>query len=238
MIVMEYGHAAVGRLLRRRDVVALLGVSGVALAMGRAFAQPGRTMPACLVRREQTEGPYFVDEKLDRSDIRADPTSGEVKPGARFDLAFNVSRLIGGACAPLAGARVDVWHCDALGAYSDVRDPSGSTVGQRFLRGYQTTTATGLVRFTTIYPGWYPGRAVHVHFKIRTAQGQEFTSQIYFDDSLTDRIHAVEPYAMHSRRRLRNEADGLFRQGAGQLLVTATPSGPGYAASFDVALTP
>jgi protocatechuate 3,4-dioxygenase beta subunit len=178
----------------------------------------------------------FAHEKLDRSDIRADPTTGEVKPGTLLDLTFNVSRLVGSACAPLTGARVDIWHCDAFGVYSDVRDPGGSTVGQRFLRGYQTTNATGRARFTTIYPGWYPGRAVHVHFKIRTAQGQEFTSQIYFDDSLTDRAHAAEPYTRHSQRRLRNEADGLFRQGGHQLLVTATPSGPGYAASFDVAL--
>jgi protocatechuate 3,4-dioxygenase beta subunit len=236
MFAMGRDDTSSGRVLGRRDVVALLGLSGVALATRRAFGQPGRAAPACVVRPEQTEGPYFVDEKLDRSDIRVDPTTGEVKPGTLLDLTFNVSRLVGGACAPLTGARVDIWHCDALGVYSDVRDPGGSTVGQRFLRGYQTTNATGRARFTTIYPGWYPGRAVHVHFKIRTAQGQEFTSQIYFDDSLTDRVHAAEPYTRHSQRRLRNEADGLFRHGGRQLLVTTTPSGPGYATSFDVAL--
>jgi protocatechuate 3,4-dioxygenase beta subunit len=234
---MESDDIAVGHILGRRQVVALLGLSGLALATGRAFAQQGRAVPGCVVRPQQTEGPYFVDEKLDRADIRSDPRTGEVRPGAALELAFNVSRLSGGACAPLAGAIVDVWHCDALGAYSDVRDPGGSTVGQKFLRGYQRTDGAGVARFTTIYPGWYQGRAVHVHFKVRTAEGQEFTSQIYFDDALTDRVHAREPYARRGQRRLHNEGDGIFRQGGRQLVVAATPSGPGYAATFDLALS-
>jgi protocatechuate 3,4-dioxygenase beta subunit len=110
-------------------------------------------------------------------------------------------------------------------------------VGRKFLRGYQTTSTAGLARFTTIYPGHYQGRAVHIHFKIRTAQGQEFTSQIYFDDAVNDRVYALEPYAQRGQRRLRNEGDGLFRHGGRQLLVVPTPSGPGYAATFDVALS-
>lgn len=238
IIIMKSDDVSVGRVLDRRQALALLGFSGVALATRRARAQqPGGTVPPCVVRPQQTEGPFFVDEKLDRSDIRSDPATGDVRPGTVLDLAFNVSRLGGGACAPLGGARVDVWHCDALGAYSDVQDPGGSTMGRKFLRGYQTTSAAGLARFTTIYPGWYQGRAVHIHFKIRTAQGQEFTSQLYFDDTLSDRIYALEPYARRGRRRLRNEDDGLFRHGGRQLLAAAAPSGPGYAATFDVALS-
>jgi protocatechuate 3,4-dioxygenase beta subunit len=237
IIIMESDDIQGGRVLTRREVVALLGLSGAALAAGRVFAQPGGAVPACVVRPQQTEGPYFVDEKLNRSDIRSDPATGEVRPGVVLDLAFNVSRVSGGACAPLAGALVDVWHCDALGAYSDVRDSGGSTVGRKFLRGYQTTDAAGLARFTTVYPGWYQGRAVHVHFKIRTAAGQEFTSQIYFDEAVTDRVHALEPYARRGQRRLRNDGDGLYRQGGRQLTVAPTPSGQGYATAFDIALS-
>ncbi len=144
-------------------------------------------MPACVVRPQQTEGPFFIDDKLNRSDIRSNPGRSDARPGAILELAFAVSRLNGGACAPLAGAQVDVWHCDALGAYSDG--------AQKFLRGYQVTDDTGAARFVTIYPGAYGGRAVHIHFKIRTAQRQEFTSQIYFDEAVTDRVYAVEPYA-------------------------------------------
>lgn len=230
MIIMESDDTPVGRVLTRREIVALLGLSGVALLAGRAVAQPGAAIPRCVVRPQQTEGPFFVDQKLDRSDIRRDPASGEAKPGAVLQVAFHVSSLSGSGCAPLAGARVDVWHCDALGAYSD----GGS---HKFLRGYQTTDAAGLAGFTTIYPGGYQGRAVHIHFKIRTARRQEFTSQLYFDDTLTDRVHALEPYARAGQRRLRNEGDGLFRSGGRQLVLDVSASGQGYAGAFDIALS-
>ena len=214
--------------MTRREAFTLVGLSGVALLTRRAAAHGAGRVPACTVRPRQTEGPFFIDEKLDRSDIRTEPGRGEAKPGAVLQLAFAVSRLNGGACAPLGGAQVDVWHCDALGAYSE-----GS---QKFLRGYQVTDDAGMARFVTIYPGAYQGRAVHIHFKIRTAQGQEFTSQIYFDEAVTDRVYALEPYARNGQRRLRNEGDGLFRSGGRQLLVTPEPSGAGYATTFDIAL--
>ncbi len=218
--------------------MALLGLAGAGLLGGRASEAQ---VPACVVRPQQTEGPYYVEAQLDRSDIRSDPRSGEVRPGVPLELAFNVSALRGGGCAPLAGAVVDVWHCDAEGVYSDVRDPGGSTVGQKFLRGYQVTDVAGIARFTTIYPGAYQGRAVHIHFKVRTgagsAPGHELTSQIYFDDALTDQVHALEPYARRGQRRLRNDGDGLFRRGGPQLLLPVTRNGAGYAGTFALALT-
>lgn len=130
-----------------------------------------QTSPTCVVRPQQTEGPYFVDERLNRSDIRTEPSDGSVKEGVPLDLTFNVSRSDSiSSCTPLAGAIVNVWQCDALGEYSDVQDAAEGfdTRGQKFLRGYQVTDKNGTARFTTIYPGWYKGRAVHIHFKIRT----------------------------------------------------------------------
>ena len=215
--------------MTRREAVALVGLSGVALLSRRAVAQGTGRVPVCVVRPQQTEGPFFIDDKLNRSDIRSNPGHSDARPGAILELAFAVSRLNGGACAPLAGAQVDVWHCDALGAYSDG--------AQKFLRGYQVTDDTGAARFVTIYPGAYGGRAVHIHFKIRTAQRQEFTSQIYFDEAVTDRVYALEPYPRNGQRRLRNDGDGLFRSGGRQLLVTPQPSGAGYATTFELALT-
>ena len=224
-----------GRLLTRREVVALLGLSGAGLRAGRAAAAP---VPACVVRPQQTEGPYYVDRQLERSDIRSDPGSGEARPGVPLALAFAVSAIRGGGCAPLAGAVVDVWHCDALGAYSDV---GGATAGQKFLRGHQVTDAAGTAKFTTIYPGAYPGRAVHIHFKVRTgassARGHEFTSQLYFDDALTDQVHALEPYARRGQRRLRNDGDGLFRRGGRELVLPVARDGAGYAGTFALALS-
>lgn len=213
----------------------------VAASAASATAQPAAVsvLPSCVVRPQQTEGPYFVDERLNRADIRSDPNTGSVKEGALLALTFLVSR-IGNTCEPLPGAIVDIWHCDAAGIYSDVNDASaGSTVGQGFLRGYQTTDANGLATFTTIYPGWYPGRTVHIHFKIRTEEGgaaYDFTSQLYFDDTLTDAVFTQAPYAARGPRNTRNERDGIYGNGGSRLLLNVVPSADGYAATIDIGL--
>lgn len=196
--------------------------------------------PSCTVRPEQTQGPYFVDEKLNRSDIRFDPSDGLVKQGVPLWLVFQVSQVNDLSCTPLSNATVDVWHCDAEGIYSDVNDPSFNTVGKKFLRGYQVTNANGTAEFVTIYPGWYPGRAVHIHFKIRTNSASqpsyEFTSQLYFDDALTDRVHAQAPYAARGQRTQKNDQDGVFRDGGEQLMLQITEVAEGYIGRFDIAL--
>ena len=144
------------------------------------------------------------------------------------------------ACAPLAGAVVDLWHCDHRGVYSDVRDPDFNTVGKKFLRGYQVTDSAGVARFTTIYPGWYSGRTVHAHFKVRSAPsatpGFDFTSQLYFDDALTDEVYARKPYTEKGPRNQRNAGDGIFARGGSRLLPPVVRRGDGYAATFEVAL--
>lgn len=244
---MDGDDAPIGRVLSRREALAVLGASGFALVaggshVGRAWAEPRRRVPACVARPEQTAGPYFVDEVLRRSDIRSDPGSGVLKEGTPLDLTLAVSALRAGSCAPLPGAHVDVWHCDATGVYSGVEDPGFNTVGQSFLRGYQLTDHAGEARFRTIYPGWYAGRTVHVHFKIRTdpgaSTGLEFTSQLYFDDALTTRVHSRMPYAAKSGRGRRdlNADDGIFARGGEQLLLAPRASGEGYAARFEVGL--
>jgi protocatechuate 3,4-dioxygenase beta subunit len=241
---MTKDDAPVGRLVSRREAVTWLGASGAAWLLGSALS-PKRA-PAesprldCIVRPQQTEGPYFVDEGLNRSDIRTDPAGGRAKAGVPLALTLLVSRLAGGACQPLAGAQVDLWQCDALGVYSDVRDPGFNTLGQKFLRGYQVTGAGGEARFTTIYPGWYPGRTVHIHFKIRTeraaGRGLEFTSQLYFDDALTDRVHTAAPYATRGQRTTRNRDDGIFRRGGEQLTLAPRAAGGGYEATLAIGL--
>ena len=188
----------------------------------------------CVVTPELTEGPFFVDEKLNRSDIRPDSVSGRMPAGTPLVLTIGVFQARSSQCLPLAGAVVDVWHCDAAGVYSDV---TGNT--QDFLRGSQVTDASGSAKFTTIYPGWYAGRAVHIHFKVRgTKDGKsyEFTSQWFFDDALNDEAYAVAPYSSRGRRTTMNANDSIFRQSGGQLTLAATKSGAGYEAPFDIAM--
>jgi len=199
-------------------------------------------IPSCIVRPEQTEGPYFVDAKLNRSDIRSEPSDGSVKPGVSLRLTFQVSRVDAGSCSPVNGAIVDIWQCDALGVYSDVRDVNVgfNTQGKKFLRGYQATSASGTAEFLTIYPGWYEGRGVHIHFKIRTdlssRRASEFTSQLYFDESITDQVHNEAPYNTRGRRRTTNDADFAFRRGGKQLMPVLIKEANGYRARFDIGL--
>ncbi len=193
-------------------------------------------VPDCVVRPELTEGPYFVDEKLNRSDIRPDPSNNTVSEGVPLALAFVVSQVGTGSCVPLKDAQVDVWHCDALGVYSDVQ---GST-GTKFLRGYQLTDANGNARFTTVYPGWYQGRAVHIHFKICTTstaqESYEFTSELFLDELITDVVHAQQPYAGKGYRTLKNDGDNIYQNGGSQLLISPVKSGDGYTATFNIGL--
>jgi protocatechuate 3,4-dioxygenase beta subunit len=239
---MDRDDRPVGDVLSRREALTLLGASGAVLLGIRAGSAAGRPRGrrVCVARPQQTEGPYFVDEKLLRSDIRSDPTDASVRPGSPLDLTFHVSRLEAGACTPLAGVVVDLWQCDHLGVYSDVRDRSFDTTGKKFLRGYQVTDQAGAARFTTVYPGWYQGRTVHLHFKLRSAPaaspGFEFTSQLYFDDALTDRVFTRAPYADRGARSTRNERDGIYRRGGAQLELDVTESPQGFAAAFEIAL--
>jgi protocatechuate 3,4-dioxygenase beta subunit len=225
----------------RREVLRLLGAAATASVVGELRAQPTAT-PSCVVRPAQTEGPYFVDGTLNRSDIRPDPKDASVRPGVPLRLEFRVARLESGSCTPQSGAVVDVWQCDAEGVYSGVRDFSGlfDSRGKIFLRGYQVTDAAGTARFLTIYPGWYPGRAVHIHFKIRSdpsaRRGFEFTSQLYFDDAVTDQVHAQAPYSGKGPRTTRNEDDGIFWRGGTRLMLRLAKSAEGYAGTFDIGL--
>jgi protocatechuate 3,4-dioxygenase beta subunit len=202
------------------------------LPSAAATSSPSGSLPSCVVTPAETEGPYFVDERLNRSDVRED------RKGVPLTLTITVSNVNGSSCTPISGATVDVWHCDALGVYSDVS--AQNSVGQRFLRGYQVTDDGGLVKFQTIYPGWYMGRTAHIHFKVRTTSGTEFTSQFFFDDSLSDRIYEESPYSGKGTRDTRNANDMVYNSPStntgAQLLLSPTKQGSDYAASFHVGL--
>jgi protocatechuate 3,4-dioxygenase beta subunit len=197
---------------------------------------------------QATEGPYFVDEMLNRSDIRVDPSDGSIQEGIPLTVVLHVYDVNEGTCIPIEGALVDVWHANASGAYSDVEQ--AGTAGTKFLRGYQLTDENGAVQFTTIYPGWYQGRAVHLHFKIRMFEGSEktleFTSQFFFNDTITDQVYSQHPYSDRGARDVRNNQDGIFngastdglvQSNAGEhLMFNLTQQDQGYLGTFNIGL--
>jgi protocatechuate 3,4-dioxygenase beta subunit len=197
---------------------------------------------------QQIEGPYFVDEMSNRSDIRSDTFDGSVKEGIPLRLIIHVYDVDNGICIPLRGAKVDIWHTDSQGVYSAVNDVG--TSGKNFLRGHQVTGTNGTVEFMTIYPGWYEGRAIHIHDKVRMFNGSEtileWTSQLYFNNSMNQQIHKQVPYSNHGPPQTTNEedivfsresVDGLVERNSGErLIVNLTNAGSGYVGMTNIVL--
>jgi protocatechuate 3,4-dioxygenase beta subunit len=182
-----------------------------------------------------TEGPYYLDLDLVRSDVREDRT------GAPLVLDFVVVDVAG--MTPVNGAAVDIWHCDAEGVYSGFVAAStggGSGAGgggsgsddSTFLRGTQVTGADGRVSFTTVYPGWYRGRTVHIHVKAHVSGKEIHTGQLFFDDDFTDTLYAsTSPYSSRTGRDTRNAKDGIFAGGGDVSTLEVASAGSGYRAS-------
>jgi protocatechuate 3,4-dioxygenase beta subunit len=211
----------------RRTVLGALGAAGATLT--------GIPALACALSPAIEEGPFFVDEHLNRSDLTTGTARPGVSAGIPLRLVLRVETVRGSSCSPLAGAHVDVWHADASGVYSD--EAVLRTRGERFLRGYQVTDRGGAVRFATIYPGWYPERTPHVHVKVRTYAGDSvthtFASQLYFEEAVTDAVLAQGPYAGRGRRDTNNAADQLFDR---SMIVPLVRAGRGYAGTFTLRL--
>lgn len=157
----------------------------------------------CVLIPEQTAGPFPLDEQLDRRDIT------EGRPGQPFRLGL---RVVDEACEPVAGAAVEIWHTDATGDYSAFTDGGGGKdegPGTTFCRGTQIADGDGIVEFLTIVPGWYRGRAVHIHLRVHLDDEIVLTSQLYFDAGDLESIHAAEPYAEFGPADTSNETDGI-----------------------------
>ncbi|MGQ4389210.1 intradiol ring-cleavage dioxygenase [Streptomyces sp. SAS_270] len=224
----------------RRSVIATLGGAtlGVA-ALGLTAAQataaaepntatqpPARLAAACVLTPEQTEGPYYLDLETVRKNI----TEGK----AGVPLTLRVTVVDTATCSPLPNTAVDIWHCDALGVYSGYV-AGGSTPDTTFLRGVQLTDSTGVAEFATVYPGWYVGRALHIHVKTHaggtvsngTYHGGHVshTGQLYFPETYNTKVAALAPYRSNSATRTLNARDGIYRNGGSSTLLTLTQMG-------------
>ena len=163
---------------------------------------------------EPTVAPYFVDEKLNRSDLTTNTTDANVLNATPLSLTMTILQYASSGCSALAGAQVDVWHADAAQALF-------GRVGRKyrcadFLRGYQITDSNGAVTFKTIIPGWYSGRTVHIHVMIRTlstseAALTEFTTQLFFAQTfLNARVATVSPYSSRGAPDTTNAQDSIY----------------------------
>jgi protocatechuate 3,4-dioxygenase beta subunit len=168
---------------------------------------------------ELTEGPYYLPNEAVRRDIT------EGKPGTPLRLHLTVVGV--STCRPVKGAAVDVWHADATGVYSGVAGNTGT-----FLRGIQKTDADGVAIFDTIYPGWYQGRAVHIHVKVHVGGNVVHTGQLFFPDALSDRVYTAAPYRARGNPDTTDAADAIYRNGGSRSLLRPVRHGNGYLGSM------
>lgn len=223
---------AVDRRLLLRTLALLPAGAALPASVRRAAAEAGLVAAnVCLLSPETTEGPFYVDPRL----VRRDVTEG--RPGVPLGLTLQV---VDEDCQPVAGARVDVWHCDALGNYSGVRQPGGvNTVGETFLRGTQGTDGAGVARFATIWPGWYRGRTPHVHLKVFLDAGTVLTSQLFFPDGVSEALYRVaEPYAGRGGPDTPNARDGIARRAGRAAVARVEGDVSGMAAALVVGIDP
>lgn len=214
---------ATQRLSRRRA----LGLAGAGVAVmtaqplfrlagagANAVAQTAATEAACMLTPELTEGPYYLDDARVRRNIT------EGRPGRSLRLFLRVVDAT--TCNPIENAAVDIWHTDAQGRYSHF-----NAANDTFLRGIQRTGPNGWVTFQSLYPGWYPGRATHIHVKVHIGGGTVHTGQLFFPEAVTTAVYRGAAYQKPGTRT-RNARDGIYQQGGASTVLAMAPAGSGY----------
>jgi protocatechuate 3,4-dioxygenase beta subunit len=227
-----------------------IGAASVPLIMGACkkdstgSGSGGSGSGSCIVTPEETEGPYpYPGGELTNPLNRADVTGGQT--GVPLALAFTAVNT-NNDCALLSNARIDIWHCNKDGYYSGYGNQNGGSLGlqsyvaQTWLRGYQLTDASGKATFNTVYPGWYQGRATHIHLEVFINNVLKKTGQITFPESISDVVHVSSLYAAHGVNTMRNTSDGIFNNSATDLAsetVALTGSvAAGYSGSYTIGI--
>jgi protocatechuate 3,4-dioxygenase beta subunit len=210
--------------MRRREVLIAAGGLGLGAAFGlRSLLTPSTALsaPDCLLQKEVTEGPYYLDLDLVRRNIKGD------RRGTPLSLRFTV--VDASACSRIANANVEIWHADASGTYSGV---SGN--GGNYLRGVQRTDAGGVARFETIFPGWYRGRTPHIHMKVFVSGNEVHTGQVFFRPAVTRTVYAAGVYESRGQQDTSNSADSIYRQAGARALCALTRKGSGYSGAMTI----
>jgi protocatechuate 3,4-dioxygenase beta subunit len=233
----------------RRNVLRM----GVGTAIGALTA---RAASAVTATPTATEGPFWIDEKLNRVDVRSNTATATVNPGVAqagfpLHLTVNFSTLVNNVSTPSKGVYIDIWHANAQGSYSDESNVTtineSYTVGQNFLRGYQITDAHGNARFLTNYPAYYNGRCPHIHVRVRRYSGTtvttNFTTQLFFNETVTTYVYAyptaaTSPYATSTTRTM-NANDMVYTgiTGGGSVMLATLSNDKTYAiGSYNIVL--
>lgn len=230
--------------LTRRQALGLAGGAGAAYAVGGLVKvgsgessvglSEATAAATCTVAPQVTEGPYWRDEMLNRSDL-----ASTVSSGTPLTITFTV--LNSATCSAYEGAQVDIWHANAAGHYSDFS--AEGTAGQTFLRGYQVTDSNGQCTFRTIFPGWYTGRTVHIHVRVRTFDGSSttynFTTQVFFEEGTTATVVAQTAYSK-SGNRTTNTQDSIYGEevtkGNALVPVLSGNNSSGYTGAVQISL--
>ena len=239
--MQDHDHETSG--LTRRDslrklggvaALALGGAAGIevldprdAAGAGAGPAAVSAGLVSCVLTPEMTEGPFFLDGDKVRRDVR------EGRPGVPLRLETKVLDV--SSCKPIKAAAVDIWHCDAAGTYSGFAQEG--TEGSTFMRGIQRTDENGLATFTTIYPGWYEGRTVHIHVRVHLGGSVVHTGQLFFPDRLTDTVYRRAPYNRRPARTTRNATDSIFRNGGSRSMLRLAKRGNGYVARITMGVS-
>jgi protocatechuate 3,4-dioxygenase beta subunit len=255
------GHDHEGRRVSRRRLitgVGSLGLGGLFTAGAHATSGPDPYAGAdalfakartCRLTPSTKQGPYYFETETLRSDIRED------RQGVRLRLAIKLQD--GETCSPLDDAVVEIWHCDAGGLYSGAETESREVLSKggkvqvrpgttftdlkpsdrsRYLRGAQVTDSDGIVRFTTIWPGWYPGRTVHIHVMVVVGGTRALCTELMFDEAFNREVLARPPYRGHQTPRdTFNGNDPIYQDG---MLAHVTRDGDGYLAAIVMSADP
>jgi protocatechuate 3,4-dioxygenase beta subunit len=246
-----HADRSIPKALSRRQALELLSTVGAALAAGcgstaasptAATTTPSTSVPtptasSCAVTPEETAGPYPDRTGMinNAAFLRQDITEG--RPGLPVMLTLTIVNVKTG-CAPVANATVEIWQCDASGNYSEYAQPGFNGVGQTFLRGLQTTDSSGKVTFKTIYPGWYSGRATHIHVEVFANGAAVKTTQIAFPEEVSAAVYRTGVYASKGQNTTSNARDNVFADGVQDEIATvAGDITSGYAATLTIGVS-
>jgi protocatechuate 3,4-dioxygenase beta subunit len=225
--------------LSRRGLIGVFGGCVASVAFGAraldAFGADNADVATCVLTPEVTEGPYWIDNKLTRYDVR------EGRPGLPLVLQFTIVNAK--TCKPINGANVEIWHADASGEYSGFDGgssgggPGGGSGPQtktRYLRGHQRSDALGKASFLTIFPGWYQGRMPHIHLKVHVGSADRVvhTGQVFFSEAIQSSVYRAGAYSSRGQADTSHAQDSIYAQAGGSRAVVKLGRRPGGARGY------